>query len=123
MADGSIGTDFARALAKKDADALRALLHPQIEFRALTPKRAWQADGPDDVLDIVFGSWFEGTDRIESLEAVETGTVADRERLMYRVAVENPEGRFLVEQQGYLTELDGKISWIRLVCSGYRPIS
>ncbi|HEY0517068.1 MAG TPA: hypothetical protein VGD00_08110 [Solirubrobacteraceae bacterium] len=123
MADtDTIGASFARALAEKDADALRGLLHPQIEFRALTPKRAWEADDPGQVLDIVFGKWFEDSDQIEALEAVETDTVADRERLLYRVRVSNPEGDFVVEQQGYLTEQDGKIGWMRLVCSGYRPV-
>jgi hypothetical protein len=98
------GSRFASALAAKDADALRSLLHPQVEFRALTPRRSWDADDPQSVLDIVFGHWFEASDNIEALESVET------------------EGSFLVEQQGYLTTgEDGRIVWMRLVCSGYRP--
>ena len=36
----------------------------------------------------------------------------------------NPEGSFVVEQQGYLTTgEDGRIEWMRLVCSGYRPVA
>ena len=117
------GSRFAAALAAKDAAALLALLAPQIEFRALTPRRAWEADDPQAVVEIVFGHWFEDSDRIEALESVDTETVADRERLRYRLAVTNPEGRFLVEQQGYLTTgEDGRIDWMRLVCSGYRPV-
>jgi hypothetical protein len=116
------GSRFASALAAKDAKALRSLLDPQIEFRALTPRRAWEADDPQSVLDIVFGHWFEDSDRIEALESVETDAVADREQLRYRLAISNPEGSFLVEQQGYLsTGEDGRIAWMRLVCSGYRP--
>ncbi len=115
------GSRFASALAAKDRDALRELLHPQIEFRALTPRRSWEADDPEAVIEIVFGNWFEDTDSIEALESVETGTVADREQLRYRLAVTNPEGSFVVEQQGYLVSgEDGRIEWMRLVCSGYR---
>jgi hypothetical protein len=33
-----------------------------------------------------------------------------------------PDGRFLVEQQAYIGERDGKIDWMRVVCSGYRPV-
>jgi hypothetical protein len=118
------GSRFASALAAKDGTALAALLDPQIEFRALTPRRSWEADDPQSVLDIVFGHWFEDSDSIEALESVETDEVADREQLRYRLAVRNPEGSFLVEQQGYLTTgEDGRIVWMRLVCSGYRPTS
>ncbi len=116
------GSRFASALAAKDRDAMRELLAPQVEFRALTPRKAWEADDPEAVVEIVFGTWFEDSDRIEALESVETGVVADREQLRYRVAVTNPEGSFVVEQQGYLTTgEDGRIEWMRLVCSGYRP--
>ena len=120
--DGGIGASFAAALAAKDREALLALLDPQIEFRALTPRRAWEADDPAAVAEIVFGSWFDDGDRVLALQSVETGAVADRERLRYRLAVENAEGSFLVEQQGYLTAGEnGRIDWMRLVCSGFRP--
>jgi hypothetical protein len=118
----SVGSRFANALAAKDAEALRAMLHPQVEFRALTPRRAWEADDPDAVLEIVLGNWFEDSDEIRALEHVEVGSVADREQLRYRLSVANPEGSFVVEQQGYLTAgEDGRIEWMRLVCSGFRP--
>jgi hypothetical protein len=39
-----------------------------------------------------------------------------------RIRVRNPDGLFLVEQQVYLEERDGKIGWMRSVCSGFRPI-
>ena len=115
---------FASALAAKDTDAMLALLHPEVDFRALTPRRSWEADDPQAVLEIVFGNWFEESDRIEALESVESDVVADRERLRYRLAVSNPEGSFVVEQQGYLTAgEDGRIEWMRLVCSGFRPLA
>ena len=118
----TLGTDFARALAAKDAAAIRELIHPEIDFRALTPNRTWEASDRDELISIVLESWFEADDEIEALESVETDTVADRERVGYRFSVTNPDGRHLVEQQAYLEDRDGKIAWMRVVCSGFRPV-
>jgi len=118
----TLGTRFARALAAKDSVAIAALLDPQIDFRALTPKRLWEAGDPDEVLTTLFANWFEADDEIVELQRIETDEVADRERVGYRLAVKNPEGRFVVEQQAYLNGDDGRITWMRVVCSGYRPV-
>lgn len=116
----TLGERFARALAAKDRDRLGELLHADVDFRALTPRRAWEAAGPDAVLEILLSNWFEDTDEIRALEQVETGAVADRERVGYRFRVTNPEGEFLVEQQAYIAAADDRISWMRVVCSGFR---
>ena len=118
----SLGTDFAEAFASKDGDRVRELVHPEIDFRGLTPSRHWEAGDADAVLEILFGNWLEDSDEVRSLESVETDSFADRERVGYRLRVRNPDGDFLVEQQAYIEERDGKIGWIRLVCSGFRPI-
>jgi hypothetical protein len=117
----TLGTDFVAALTVKDFDKLRDLLHPEVDFRGLTPNRFWQADGPDAVVTGILQQWFEDSDQIDALEHVETDAVADRERVGYRFSVTNPDGRFLVEQQAYLAERDGKIGWMRVLCSGFRP--
>jgi hypothetical protein len=117
----TLGTEFARALAAKDAVAIRELIHPEIDFRGLTPNRAWEASDRDELISILLESWFEADDEIEALESVETDTLADRERVGYRFSVTNPDGRHLVEQQAYLEDRDGKIAWMRVVCSGFRP--
>jgi hypothetical protein len=117
-----LGVEFANALADKDADRLRGLLHDQIEFRALTPRRSWEADSPDGVLDVVFGHWFEGGDEIRCLASLQTDRFADRERVGYRLSVHNAEGDFLVEQQAYISDRDGQIGWMRVVCSGFREV-
>jgi hypothetical protein len=117
----TLGADFARALAAKDSAAIRELIHPEIDFRGLTPNRAWEAKGRDELISILLGSWFEDDDEIDALESVESGTVADRERVGYRFSVTNADGRHLVEQQAYLEDRDGQIGWMRVVCSGFRP--
>lgn len=118
----SLGGAYAEALAIKDFDRIRGLLHPEIDFRGLTPRRNWQASDPDDVINSVLRTWFEDSDQIEELEQVETDSFADRERVGYRFRVRNPEGLFRVEQQVYIGERDGQIDWMRVVCSGFRPV-
>jgi hypothetical protein len=117
----TLGADFAHAFADKDAARIRELLHPEVDFRGLTPRRFWEAGNPEGVLEILFGNWLEEDDRVEGIEEIESGTVADRERVGYRFSVTNPDGRFLVEQQAYLSTRDGRIDWMRVVCSGFRP--
>jgi len=35
--------------------------------------------------------------------------------------VSTPDGPHLVEQQAYYSTTDGRISWMRVLCSGFRP--
>jgi hypothetical protein len=117
----ALGADFARALAAKDSDRLIDLMHPEIDFRGLTPSRSWEANDRDEAISVLFGQWFEDKDEIEALEQLESDAFADRERVGYRFSVTNPDGRFLVEQQAYLAPREGRIGWMRVVCSGFRP--
>ena len=118
----SLGAAFAVALAAKDFERIRELLHPEVDFRGLTPSRNWEAADPDAVIGSVLRRWFEDSDEIVELEHVETDGFADRERVGYRFLVRNPEGLFEVEQQVYIGERDGRIGWMRSVCSGFRPV-
>jgi hypothetical protein len=117
----TVGAEFVAALAAKDSEAIAAMLDPQIDFRALTPRRSWEASNPPQVLETLFGNWFEPSDEIVEVLKVETDTVAQRERVGYRLAVRNPEGSFVVEQQAYLSGSGGHIEWMRVLCSGYQP--
>ena len=118
----TLGTDFAHAFAAKDADRIRELVHPEIDFRALTPNRHWEASDQDKLVSMLFDEWLEDSDEVRGIESVESESFADRERVGYRLAVRCPDGNFLVEQQAYIGERDGKIGWMRVVCSGFRPI-
>jgi len=115
-----LGEDFARAVAAKDQSRLRQLLQPDLDFRGMTPNRVWECADPDGVIDVL-GVWFEDRDVIEAIDMLETDGFADRQRVGYRLRVRNPDGEYLVEQQAYLSERDGKIGWLRIMCSGYRP--
>jgi hypothetical protein len=45
----TLGAEFAGALAARDFDRLRSLVHPEIDFRGLTPRRNWEASDPEAV--------------------------------------------------------------------------
>jgi hypothetical protein len=119
----TLGAEFATALAAKDFDQVLELMHPEIDFAGMTPSRSWGAGDPAAVVSQVLRQWFEDSDEIEALEHLETDAFADRERVGYRFSVRNPDGSFLVEQQAYLSERDGRIGWMRVVCSGFRPVA
>ena len=115
-----LGRRFVEALAARDRDRLTAVLHPRVDFRGMTPNRVWEADDSAAVLEIVLGSWFEPSDRLDEVVLVESDTFADREQLRFRLKGNNADGPFLVEQQAYLSEREDRIGWMRVVCSGFR---
>jgi hypothetical protein len=117
----TLAARLADVVAARDRAGLRALLHPEIDFRAMTPSRIWEATGPDDVV-AAFTHWFGDDDHVEGVESVETDAFADRQRVGYRLRVRRADGVHLVEQQAYLSERDGRIGWLRVLCSGYRPV-
>jgi hypothetical protein len=119
----TLGTEFARALAAKDYERLAELLHPEIDFRGLTPRRTWEAADATAVLTEILTEWFEDSDEILSLEHVEADAFADRARVGYRFKVRNPDGLFEVEQQAYVAACEDRIGWMRVVCSGFRPVA
>ncbi len=116
-----LGEDFARALAAKDAAALKGVLAPEVDFKAMTPGRLWEAKRADEVVDdIVLRHWFRPTDDIEALEHLETSSVGERQRVAYRMRVRRDEDAFLVEQQVYFDVKGDRISWLRIMCAGYQ---
>ena len=119
-----LGRRFVAALAAKDAVALRAMFASEVDFRGLTPGRSWEARTAAAVVDdVILGSWFEPGDTIERVEAAETGTVGDRHSLGYRLAVSNADGWFAVEQRAFYDLTGGQISWMRVLCSGFHPVT
>jgi hypothetical protein len=117
------GERFARALAAKDSGALCALLADPIDFGALTPGRYWQAStGRQAVEEIILARWFGAGDDITELCSVASGRVLDREHVAYRVRVRRSGRDYLVEQQAYYCAEGPRITWMRVLCSGYQLI-
>lgn len=118
---GGIGEDLAHAVAAKDRDALAALLTTDVDFKGLTPGRVWEATGPEQVVGVFFDSWFESSDTIEALVEVTVGDdVADTRHVSYRLDLLNDDGEQVAEQQAYFRTTDGRISHLRVLCSGFR---
>ena len=118
-----LGARFVAALAARDLAQVASLLHPEVDFRGMTPGRFWEASTATQVVDEILRSWYEDRDQIDEVLEVETAWVVDRERVGYRLAVSNPDGRFLVEQQAYYQTSNGSITWMRIICSGWRPVT
>ena len=115
------GEQFARALAAKDSGALCALLADPLDFQALTPGRHWSAStGRQAVEEIILARWFGAGDEITELLSVASGRVLDREHVAYRVRVRREGRDYLVEQQAYYNAEGPRITWMRVLCSGYQ---
>ena len=71
----------------------------------------------------MLGPWFERSDQIVDIASIDVGQIADRTRLSYRFIVNNPDGHFQVEQHAYFDVTGGLISWMRVLCSGFQPVS
>ena len=100
----TLGTAFAEAVTSKDYRRVADLLHPEIDFRALTPRRSWEAGDPDTVIEQILKSWIEPDEHVEELIAVDSDTIGDRERVGYRYRLRTPDGIFVVEQHAVVAE-------------------
>ena len=117
------GERFAQALAGKDGAGLRALLADPVDFQALTPGRHWEASTSQQVAEeIILGRWFGPGDDIEELCSVSTGRVAEREHVTYQVRVRRGGRGYLVEQHAYYDTDGPRITWMRVLCSGYQLV-
>jgi hypothetical protein len=120
--ESGLGRGFVSALSAKDMAGLTALFDPHVDFRGLTPGNEWRATNPEEVAEVVLGSWFEPTDHVREVLKVEARPFADRYQLRYRLHVENDDGMFVAEQQGYYSVEQGRIIRMSVVCSGFRPV-
>jgi hypothetical protein len=120
----NVGERFAHAIAAKDRDEVLHALSPMVDFRGLTPSNIWEAATGEDFVDgVLFGKWFGPNSKIHALQRVEIDAFADTERVSYRLELERDGRQFLLEQQAYYRTTEGRISWLRIVCSGFRPMS
>jgi hypothetical protein len=116
------GERFAAAVASKDGGALSGLLGDVVDFQALTPGRHWQAGSGQVAAEIILGHWFGPGVDIDGLCSVAAGRVAGREHVCYRLRVRRGGSDYLVEQQAYYDTDGPRISWMRVLCSGYRLV-
>lgn len=117
----SVTASFVEAILARDFAHARGLLHPKIDFRAMTPSRVWEAEDSAGV-EQVLRAWFEHPERdVERVEPTEPASVADTLRVGWRVHGTDAQGPFVYEQQAFVREEDGQVVWLRVMCSGPRP--
>jgi hypothetical protein len=114
-----LGEAFVHAIACRDFAKVTQLLHQDVEFRALTPRRSWDPATREDAV-AVLRTWFGDCD-IQEVLHVDTVDLGGRHSLAYRYQGERYDAPFIIEQHAYYDEVDGQIGWIRVLCSGFRP--
>jgi ketosteroid isomerase-like protein len=115
----SVTSGFLDAILARDFPRVRGFLHP--DFRAMTPRRVWEAGDPAGVEEVL-RAWFEHPDRnVERVDPTEPASVEDTQRIGWRVYGHDGNGPFVYEQQAYLREDDNRVIWLRIMCSGPRP--
>ena len=113
----ALGERLIRAAAAKDFLGAGSLLAPDVEFRALTPQKLFEAHSREAVLGVLR--------LVSPADAMRPrGRQCRRppRRSLPDSLASDEEGRFVFEQQAYDDVADGQITRIHLVCSGDRPI-
>ena len=121
--DGAaLGRRFVDAIVRRDWDALRSCLDPDIRFSAVIPKDNpfRQQHGAADTT-AQLQAWFRNADTMELLDS-DIDVVADRVKIAYRIREHEPDGWHLVEQVAYATPGAQGFRFLNLVCSGFRPV-
>jgi hypothetical protein len=114
-----VATAFVEAVVARDYARVAELLHPEIDFRAMTPNRVWEADGPAGV-EAVFRAWLDDPDEdIEEIEATQPISIEDTVRVGWLVRISDGDGPHIFEQQAYVRERGGQVAWMRVMCSGW----
>jgi len=120
--DSDVAERFVQAIVDHDRAGMLALLAPDVDFRGMTPGRTWEASSPEEVVGVFLDHWFEDSDHVDAVTRLARGDdVVDLRHLSYRCEVTNDRGSHTVEQQAYYRTSDGRLSYLRVMCSGFRP--
>ena len=117
-----IGARLLDALEARDYDALAACFAPDATLRAIVPHGLREADGPEAIVER-FRIWTEDVADF-ALDAREVTLFADLVRLRWVVYGIDPDGDAMptvFEQTAYAETEGGRITQLRIACSGNRP--
>ncbi len=120
-AAATLGEQFARSLLSKNWGGVAAVLDGHVDFRGLTPEKQWEGAEATTVIDGVLKQWFEASDDVYEILAIDSDRVVDRQRVVYRARVRNDDGDFVCEQTAYYDTAEGRITKLRILCSGFLP--
>lgn len=118
-AQSGVASALVDAIVARDLARAAALLHPEIDFRAMTPNRVWEAEDRAGV-EGVLREWFEDPDEnVQGIEATEPISIEGTMRVGWLVRISDADGPHIFEQQAYVRERDAQIDWMRVICSGW----
>ena len=73
-------------------------------------------------MEQVLRTWLDDPDEeIARVEAIDATVIEDTLRVGWRVHGSKADGPFVFEQQAYVREQGGQVTWLRVMCSGPRP--
>lgn len=110
---------MVEAIQSADRAALEDLFTEDVSLRALLPRRDVQLTGAAEAAALMAGWFADSTDR--ACVAYDATVVGDTWRVSYRFTVREAGADLVVEQHAYCRFTNGRISAIRLLCSGFRP--
>lgn len=116
-----VGREFIAAIETRDWERLAASFAPDVVFRAVVPSDVpfREHRGPE-AATVQIARWFKDAD-VHRLVDSQVDVLADRLHIRYRIHGREDGEWFLVEQQAFATLNLGVISYLNLVCSGFRP--
>jgi ketosteroid isomerase-like protein len=115
-----VGRSFVDALARRDWASLERCFAPDVQFQAVVPNAARPFRDKPDASSAVeqIRKWFSDADPLV-LAHSEVGMIADRLAIRYRFTGHEPDGDFVVEQDAFAEVDGGRVTSMRLVCSGF----
>jgi hypothetical protein len=122
IAEVPLARTWVDAIVARDIAGAAALLHPEIDFRAMTPNRVWEAEGAKGV-EAILRQWFEDPEEdVHRIDATPPVAIGDTLRIGWLVHISDADGPHIFEQQAYVREHEGQIAWMRVMCSGWIPL-
>ena len=115
-----LAAGLAAAVARRDPQWIADRLTAAVRLRALLPGGVVEAHGPVDVAACLC-SVVADFDAIEVVESA-AEDVADRLLVHYRLHLARATARWVCTQTAVCTTVDGRLSVIDLLCSGFRRI-
>ena len=89
----------------------------------MTPNRVWEAGDPAGV-EAILRQWFEDPDEdVQGIAATEPTPIENTIRVGWLVHISDADGPHVFEQQAYVRERDARIDWMRVMCSGWIPLT
>jgi hypothetical protein len=120
--DTEIGTQLLDAIRRRDYVGIASCFADDAHMRAVVPPGVREDDGPDAIA-ARFRLW---TGELTDYELVDAAVdpVADLLRIRYAIRGVDPEvGPCILDQTAYVEVAGGRISQMRLACSGDRPLT